>query len=163
MAHVAVDAVRVAAEGSRDVIERAALPVVLGSEIEVRIDEVHAYNRRDGVGRLEGYPVCVAGAAELVGHHVRVVIDEAARYFAVGAPGRRGRRRSRDARRAERSPDGWSPAEGLAILLRSRPLAVAWAPSRRPPTFAGAASFGREREGRGNVRHREGRREAVPR
>ena len=81
--HLALDAVRVAAEGTREVVERAALPVVLGSEIEVHIDEVHAYDRRDGVGRLEGYPVCVAGAADLVGRNVRVVIDEATRYFAL--------------------------------------------------------------------------------
>ena len=54
-----------------------------GQEIEVPIDEVHAYDRRDGVARLDGYPVCVTGAAELVGTHVRVVIDEATRYCAV--------------------------------------------------------------------------------
>jgi ribonuclease G len=83
VAHLALDAVQVAAEGTREVIERAALPVALGSEIEVHIDEVHAYNRRDGVGRLDGYPVCVAGAAGLVGHHVRVVVDEVSRYFAL--------------------------------------------------------------------------------
>ncbi len=80
--HLRVGEVRVSAEGNRDLIERAALPVVAGEEREVTIDEVHAYDRRDGVARLDGYVVSVTGAAEMVGKQVRVVVEQANRFCA---------------------------------------------------------------------------------
>ena len=81
--HLSPGEVRVSAEGTRELIERAALPVVAGEEREVTIEEVHAYDRRDGVARLDGgYVISVAGAADLVGKKVKVAIEQANRYCA---------------------------------------------------------------------------------
>jgi len=84
--------VRMAAEGSRQVIDRAALPLAEGQELTLTIEEVHVYNRRDGVGRVDGYPVCVAGAADRVGKRVEVVVQRATRNCAearLSTPGGR--------------------------------------------------------------------------
>lgn len=80
--YVGVDEVRVSAEGTKDLIERASLPVVAGEEREVTIEEVHAYDRRDGIVRLDGYVIAVTGAADLVGKRARVVIEQANRFCA---------------------------------------------------------------------------------
>lgn len=80
--HLREDELNVSAEGSRDVITRASLPVVAGQTLGVTIDEVHVYNRRDGIARVDGYVICVAGAAESVGRQVKVSIDEATRHCA---------------------------------------------------------------------------------
>jgi ribonuclease G len=73
----------VGAEGSREVIERAGLPVSEGQELEVTISEEHAYSHRDGVARLDGgYVVSVSGAGSLVGRKVRVVVESATRSCA---------------------------------------------------------------------------------
>jgi len=83
-------AVRIAGEGVKDLIDRAALPVVVGTQREVWIEEPHAYDPRDGVARVDGYPVCVRRAAGLVGQTAVVVIEEADRFCArarlVGEP-----------------------------------------------------------------------------
>jgi ribonuclease G len=81
--HLPPGDVRVSAEGTRELIERAALPVVAGEEREVTIEEVHTYDRRDGIARLDGgYVISVAGAADLVGKKVKVTIEQANRFCA---------------------------------------------------------------------------------
>ncbi|MCZ7661667.1 MAG: Rne/Rng family ribonuclease [Thermoleophilia bacterium] len=80
--HLPEDGFEMAAEGAREVITRAGLPVSAGQVIEVTIDEVHAYNRRDGIAHVDGLAVCVAGAADAVGQTVRVAVDEVTRACA---------------------------------------------------------------------------------
>jgi len=84
VAHLSGDELRVSAEGSREVIERVSLPVVAGQILELTIEEEHVYNRRDGIARVNGYPVCVTGAAGVVGRKSSVLIEEATRYCAYG-------------------------------------------------------------------------------
>ncbi len=74
----------VAAEGSREVISRASLPVAEGQRIDLQLDELHAYDRRDAVARINGYPVCVRGGAGNIGRTVSVLIDEVTRSCAYG-------------------------------------------------------------------------------
>jgi ribonuclease G len=78
------DGFNVSAEGAKEVIARASLTVAQGQRLELLIDERNLYDARDGVGRLDGYAVCVAGAGELVGSTVRVVVDRATRNCAYG-------------------------------------------------------------------------------
>ncbi len=80
--HLREDELNVSAEGSREVITRASLPVVAGQTLGVTIEEEHVYNRRDGIARVDGYVICVAGAAGSVGRQVKVSIDEATRHCA---------------------------------------------------------------------------------
>ena len=93
VAHLGREVFRISAEGTREVIARASLPLVAGQAIEMAIDERHVYNERDGVGRHHGYLVCVSGAGELVGRTVNVMVDEATRSCAYAhlAPGHVGR------------------------------------------------------------------------
>lgn len=80
------DHVAVSAEGAREVISHASLPVVAGQELELTIREPHAYDRRDAVARLDGYPVCVKGAGGDVGRTIKVMVDEATRSCAYAHP-----------------------------------------------------------------------------
>lgn len=83
VSHLRPDALGISAEGSREVIERAGLPVTEGEELDLTINEEHVYNHRDGVARLDGgYVVSVAGARDLVGKTVRVRIESASRSCA---------------------------------------------------------------------------------
>lgn len=80
------DHAAISAEGAREVISRASLPVAAGQEIEVIIREPHAYDRRDAIARLDGYPVCVKGAGGDVGRTITVVVDEVTRTCAYAHP-----------------------------------------------------------------------------
>jgi ribonuclease G len=82
--YVGLTEVAVAGEGPREVIMRASLPVAVGQQVDLRIEEVHAYDHRSGVARLEGFPVCVSNAAGAVGRTVRVTIDDVRRTCAYG-------------------------------------------------------------------------------
>ena len=72
----------VSAEGSREVITRASLPVVAGQTLELLVEEENAYDRRHGIARMDGYTVCVLGGAGVVGRKIKVVVEEATRYCA---------------------------------------------------------------------------------
>jgi predicted RNA-binding protein with TRAM domain len=70
-------------EGSRDRIERAAVPVQEGQEIRVSIAEPHMYAETDAIARLEsGYVVVVAGAGPYIGEEHRVRLDRVTRTAA---------------------------------------------------------------------------------
>lgn len=72
----------IAAEGSREVITRAALPVTQGQQLDVTIAERNTYESRDGVARLGGYAIVVFGAGDLVGRSVPVVVERVSRNCA---------------------------------------------------------------------------------
>src|SRR5205823_2746705 len=46
-----------------------------GAEIELSLGEVGLHDRRAGVGKLDGFDVCVADAAPLVGKKVRARVE----------------------------------------------------------------------------------------
>ncbi|MFL6038460.1 MAG: ribonuclease E/G, partial [Gaiellaceae bacterium] len=68
-------------EGKRDELAPPA-PVAEDTTIEVQLVEVGLHDPEAGVGKVDGFAVCVAGAAKLVGKKVRVqierVLDDAA-------------------------------------------------------------------------------------
>lgn len=68
--------------GTREEVERLALPVRPGEVLEVQIEEPHVTNTYDGIARIEGYVIDVAGGSKYVGEKVKVEITKAFRTYA---------------------------------------------------------------------------------
>lgn len=68
--------------GTREEVERLALPVRPGEVVEVKIEEPHVTNTFDGIARIEGYVIDVTGGSKYVGERVRVEITKAFRTYA---------------------------------------------------------------------------------
>ena len=81
---IPIDTFEISAEGSREAIQRASLPVAEGDEVRLRIEEPHMYNTADGIARIDGYVVSVAGAGDLVGQDRKIHIDSVSRTCAYG-------------------------------------------------------------------------------
>jgi ribonuclease G len=61
-------------EGKREELAPPA-PVAEGAKVDVKLVEVGLHDADAGVGKLDGFDVCVAGAAKLVGKTVKVQIE----------------------------------------------------------------------------------------
>jgi ribonuclease G len=70
------------AEGPAAEIDPQAFPVSTGQELELQLEEAHLHDESDAIGRLDGYVITVAGAAESVGEKVKVRIEHAGRTSA---------------------------------------------------------------------------------
>jgi ribonuclease G len=79
---LAPEALRLRAEGPRAEVEALASPVRPGQRLEVLIEAPHASARDDGIARVDGFVVDVAGAARHVGRRVQVEVTELHRTFA---------------------------------------------------------------------------------
>jgi ribonuclease G len=79
---IPIDTFEVSAEGSREAIQRASLPVAEGDEVRLRIEEPHMYNPDDAIAKIDGYVVSIHGAAKLVGQDKKVHIDSVTRTCA---------------------------------------------------------------------------------
>jgi ribonuclease G len=82
---IPIDTFEVSAEGSREEIQRASLPVAEGDEVRLRIEEPHMYNPSDGIARIDGYVVSIAGAGKQVGSDAKVHINSVTRTCAYGS------------------------------------------------------------------------------
>lgn len=80
--HLGHEEMSISAEGSREVISRARLPVVQGQEILVEITERSVYESRDGIGRLGSFVIIVFGAGDAVGRTVKAVVERVSRNCA---------------------------------------------------------------------------------
>ncbi len=82
---------QVTQEGTREEIERQALPFGVGDEVLVSIEEPHMYNVDDAVARVDSYVVSVTGGGKHVGERRMVRIEEVGRSVATAtlldAPG----------------------------------------------------------------------------
>jgi ribonuclease G len=121
----------VAESGTREEIERQALPFQPGDEVLVSIEEPHMFNAGDAVARLDSFVITVTGAAPLVGERKLIRIESIERSAAVaslvdGVPepdqgdgsdeeglesGSRRRRGRRGGRRRSRAGSGSAPDE----------------------------------------------------
>jgi ribonuclease G len=81
---IPIDTFNVSAEGSREAIQRASLPVAEGDEVRLRIEEPHMYNTNDGIARIDGYVISISGAGKMVGQDKKVHIDSVSRTCAYG-------------------------------------------------------------------------------
>ena len=75
----------VAESGTKEAIERRALPFAPGDEVLVSIEEPHMYNAGDAVARLDTFVITVTGAAPLVGERKLVRIESIERSAAVAS------------------------------------------------------------------------------
>lgn len=82
---IPIDTFEVTAEGSREAIQRASLPVAEGDELRLRMEEAHMYNPDDAIARIDGYVVSVAGASKDVGKDRKVHIDRVTRTCAYAS------------------------------------------------------------------------------
>ncbi len=76
---LAVATYEVSDEGTREDIERRALPFSVGDEVLVAIEEPHMYEADDAIARVDSYIVSVTGGGRYVGERRLVRIDEVAR------------------------------------------------------------------------------------
>jgi ribonuclease G len=74
---------RIRYTGTRQEVERRALPVQQGERLRILVEERHATNPRDGIARVEGYVLDIEGAGHLVGERVLVEVQRALRTFAT--------------------------------------------------------------------------------
>lgn len=77
-----LEAMRLIRHGTREEVEARAMPVKPGQVIELTVEEPHANNAGDGIGRVEGYVVDVEGGGKLVGRRIKVEITRTHRTFA---------------------------------------------------------------------------------
>ena len=77
-----LDHFKVALEGKLAEIEERALPFQAGEELLVQIEEPHMYEEDDGVAKIDGYLIEVAGGARGVGQRVMVRIEDVGRTAA---------------------------------------------------------------------------------
>jgi ribonuclease G len=82
-ADCAPEELRVRLVGTRQEVERQALPVRQGERLRILVEERHATNPRDGIARLEGYVLDIEGAGHLVGERVLVEVQRALKTFAT--------------------------------------------------------------------------------
>ncbi len=80
-----LDHFAVTMEGTRAEIEERAVPFRVGEEVYVDIVEPHMYNPDDGVAKIDGYLISVAGGIGFVGEKKLVRIEEAGRTAATAA------------------------------------------------------------------------------
>jgi ribonuclease G len=82
---IPMDTFKVSAEGSREAIQRASLPVAEGDEMRIRVEEPHMYNSNDAIAKIDGYVVSIAGAGKLVGQDAKVHVDSVTRTCAYAS------------------------------------------------------------------------------
>nr|WP_282580079.1 TRAM domain-containing protein [Natroniella sulfidigena] len=68
--------------GSREEIEKLALPVEVGDELVLEIEERHLFRSQDGIARLKGYIIDIKNGGSNVGKRVRVEITKVTKTYA---------------------------------------------------------------------------------
>lgn len=81
-----IEQYRIIAAGSLKEIEKLALPVSPGEIMELFIEGPHTSYPENGIARLHGYVINVAGAGERAGQTVKAEITEVCRTFARANP-----------------------------------------------------------------------------
>jgi len=82
-ADCALEELRVKMLGTRQEVEREALPVRDGERLKILVEERHANNPKDGIARIEGYVIDIEGAGAMVGERVLVEVQRSLRTFAT--------------------------------------------------------------------------------
>jgi ribonuclease G len=83
--HVHTDHFEVLAEGRRADLAPAA-PFEEGAELDVKLVEIDLHDATSAVGRVDGFPVVVAGAANRVGKKAKVVVGRVLEGQAFATP-----------------------------------------------------------------------------
>ncbi|MGE5654132.1 MAG: Rne/Rng family ribonuclease [Bacillota bacterium] len=73
---------RIAYVGNEDQAAQLAVPVNVGQQLRLRVEEPHAANPNDGIARIDGYIIDIAGGGTAVGRDVDLVVEKAFRTYA---------------------------------------------------------------------------------
>jgi ribonuclease G len=79
---IPLDTFRITAEGTREEIERRALPFQEGEEVLIEIEEPHMYNVDDAIAKIDGYVISISGGGPYVGERKLIRINEVRRTAA---------------------------------------------------------------------------------
>jgi ribonuclease G len=82
---IPLDTFAISTEGTRDEIERRALPFQEGEEVLIDIEEPHMYNIDDAIAKIDGYVISVSGGGPFVGERKLVRINEVRRTAAYAS------------------------------------------------------------------------------
>jgi len=63
-------------------VQTTGAPVQIGDVIELRVEEQHVSNRKDGTARIEGFQIDIEDGGERVGERVKVEVTRVHRTFA---------------------------------------------------------------------------------
>ncbi len=70
------------AAGTKDEVEKLALPVQVGQALKVKIECPHVSNPSDGIARVEGFVLDIDGGGALVGQEIDVEVTKLYRTYA---------------------------------------------------------------------------------
>ena len=127
---VHLDHFLVLAEGKRDELAVEA-PLEEGAEIQLTLGEVGLHDRRAGVGKLDGFDVCVADAASLVGKKVKVRVERVLDGTVYATLVRR-RAKVDEPITAEREAERPTRARASAVKEAAAPVEELEAPDEQP-------------------------------
>jgi ribonuclease G len=82
---IPLDTFRITAEGTRQEIERRALPFMEGEEVFIEIEEPHMYNVDDAIAKIDGYVISISGGGAFVGERKLVRINQVKRTAAYAS------------------------------------------------------------------------------
>ncbi len=85
-----IEDMQIAATGSKEDVQKRALPVSVGDVLEVEVLEPHSSNPTNGIARIDGYIVDIDGAGKLVGKRLKVEIAKVFRTYARAKPAESG-------------------------------------------------------------------------
>ncbi len=77
-----LEEMKIVAMGDKKQVEKQALPVSEGEVMNVKVEEPHSSNPRDGIARVEGYVIDIENGGKMVGENVNVEIVNAYRTYA---------------------------------------------------------------------------------
>jgi ribonuclease G len=177
---LALDHFAITLTGTREEVEERALPFRQGDEVLVEIVEPHMYDEDDGVAKVDGYIISIAGAAAHVGEKRMIRIDQVGRTAAsallldedgevVTAPARPRRRQQRQGdgaprsssrgRRRTASADREDAEARAEAGLHEKSAAIEEEPDQPPSNGSGPADAGsKDGDGLQSKPRRRGRR-----
>lgn len=77
-----LEEIRFVKTGEIEEVARTATPVQKGEILDIFVQDRHAHNPDDGIGRLEGFVLDIVGGGNRVGRKVKVEIDDVYKTFA---------------------------------------------------------------------------------
>ncbi len=82
---IPLDTFRISREGTREEIEKLAIPFEQGEEVLIKIEEPHMYNVDDAIAKIDGYVIAVTGGGPFVGEKKLIKIEEVKRTAAYAS------------------------------------------------------------------------------
>ncbi len=79
---LSLEAYRLVYVGDEEQAAQLAVPVSVGQQLRLRVEEPHAANPTDGIARIDGYIIDISDGGTAVGRDVDLVVEKAFRTYA---------------------------------------------------------------------------------